>query len=382
MYARSEFPEPDRILGCLLGGAIGDALGAPIERATLTEIHARHGEDGLTGYDGPAGGEGIVTGDTQLALLTAEALIQASVRARTRGIGGATGGLLQWNYLRWLESKDGRAAGPEPLEAGGLVPLRGSGLSALPEMRARRGPGRSCVSALRKAAERGEPGHPLGTVETPINDSKGCGGVLRAAPAGLAFSSHAAFGTGCEVAALTHGHPSGYLPAGVLAATVWSLLRGADLPSALATARTALETHRGHDETSRALDAATALAEAGPPSPEGLETLGRGRVGTQALAIAVCAALPATEPGSVRPALLSAINHSGDSDATGALCGYLLGALHGTLGLPGHWQSGLDLRRVVIQIAADAALEFGPNPPTEPGWYGAPMSWLLCYPEA
>jgi ADP-ribosylglycohydrolase len=88
------FPAPDRILGCLLGGAIGDALGAPIEGASLVRIRARYGEDGLKEYGGT--GEGAITDETQLTLLTAEALVQASVRARSKGIGGATGGLLQW----------------------------------------------------------------------------------------------------------------------------------------------------------------------------------------------------------------------------------------------------------------------------------------------
>jgi ADP-ribosylglycohydrolase len=381
----ARFPDPDRIMGCLLGGAIGDALGAPIEGASLAEIRAEYGEDGLKEFSGTRVRKGAITDETQLTLLTAEALVQASVRARTRGIGGAATGLLQWAYLRWLSAQDEQPPGQGPVGAGGR-------LSAQPEMHARRGPGRTTLSALRKAADRGQPGNPLGTIEEPINDSKGCGGVIRAAPAGFGFSPlvpegipgcrEAAFRTGCAAAALTHGHPSGYLPAGVLAAGVWGLLRGADLPDALESARAELETHRGHDETSRALDAATALAAAGPPTPERLETLGGGWVGEEALAIGVCAALTSTEPETVPTALRSAVNHSGDSDSTGSICGNLLGARHGTAGLPGHWQSGVELRRTIIQIAADAALEFGPNPPTEPGWYGAPMSWLFEYPEA
>jgi hypothetical protein len=183
-------PGPDRIMGCLLGGAIGDALGAPVE--------------------------GAITAGTQLTLVTAEALIQASVRARSKGIGGATGGLLQSAYLRWHRAQDDPVPGaPDPGE---------TWLSAQSEMRAWRAPGRTCLSALRAAAARGKPGHPLGTVERPINDSKGCAGVVRAAPAGFGFSPRApggvsaylraGFEDGCAAGALTHGHPSGHLPAG------------------------------------------------------------------------------------------------------------------------------------------------------------------------
>jgi ADP-ribosylglycohydrolase len=380
----TRFPDPDRILGCLLGGAIGDALGAPIEGTSLAGIRTEYGEDGLKEYSGTRVREGAITDQTQLTLFTAEALVQASIRARSKGIGGAVLGILQWSYLRWLQSQDETI--PDQLR------VDDDWLSTRPEMRARRGAGRTCLSALRKAAERGKPGHPLGTVETPINDSKGCGGMTRTAPIGLGFSPFVpagipecrkgVFELGCSAAALTHGHPSGYLPAGVLAATVWGLLRGADLPGALEAARAELETQRGHDETSRALDAATALAATGPPTPEQLETLGGGWVGEEALAIGVCAALTGTGPTAVPTALRLAVNHSGDSDSTGSICGNLLGARFGSAGLPGHWQSGVETRRIIIQIAADTALEFGPNPPTEPHWDDVPKSWFSRHLQA
>ena len=36
----------NKILGCLVGGGIGDALGAPIEFMSLDEIHTAFGPDG------------------------------------------------------------------------------------------------------------------------------------------------------------------------------------------------------------------------------------------------------------------------------------------------------------------------------------------------
>src|SRR5262252_4934383 len=39
-----------RVRGCLLGGAIGDALGAPVEFMRLEEIKERFGPDGITDY--------------------------------------------------------------------------------------------------------------------------------------------------------------------------------------------------------------------------------------------------------------------------------------------------------------------------------------------
>ena len=75
-------PNNDQFRGCLLWGAVGDALGAPIEFWSLSEIRSRFGPDGVTGY---VGGTGAVTDDTQMALFTAEGLIRASVQQRLGG---------------------------------------------------------------------------------------------------------------------------------------------------------------------------------------------------------------------------------------------------------------------------------------------------------
>ena len=42
-----EVTTADRFRGCLLGGAIGDALGAPIEFHSLSEIRAMYGRGGI-----------------------------------------------------------------------------------------------------------------------------------------------------------------------------------------------------------------------------------------------------------------------------------------------------------------------------------------------
>jgi ADP-ribosylglycohydrolase len=41
-----------RIYGCLLGGMIGDAMGAPVEGKTYAQIEAAYGPDGVTDFDG------------------------------------------------------------------------------------------------------------------------------------------------------------------------------------------------------------------------------------------------------------------------------------------------------------------------------------------
>lgn len=88
--------------------------------------------------------------------------------------------------------------------------------------------------------------------------------------------------------------------------------------------------------------------------------LGGGWRGEQALAIGVCAALVAED---LRDGLLLAVNHTGDSDSTGAICGNILGAIHGTAAIPAEWLAELELRDVIERLAGDALAEFGYTPP-------------------
>ena len=92
---------------------------------------------------------------------------------------------------------------------------------------------------------------------------------------------------------------------------------------------------RGEEECLRALGEAIASLREGPATAEGIEQLGQGWVAEEALAIAVYSAAGAVQEGLESPeatfehGVRLAVNHSGDSDSTGAICGYLLGALLG-----------------------------------------------------
>ncbi|MEV0077802.1 ADP-ribosylglycohydrolase family protein [Nocardia neocaledoniensis] len=373
----------DAVHGCLLGGAVGDALGAPVEALSLRRIREVYGREGVTDVEEPR-----ISEETQLTAFTVEALIRGSVRARAKGIGGATMGLLQQGMLVWLRGQVGEV--PEQ-----PVTLFSS-LSGHRELIEQRGVANSVYTALRQAAQRQAPTSPLGTRERPINNSKGSGAVMRAAPCGFGYAadrSGAATGTifelGCDAAALTHGHPSGWLPAGTLSALIYRLARGDDTPTALALARTELASYPDHEETSTALAAATALAarierEQRTPTPEDVESLGAGWIGPEALAIAVFAVLAAESLGGpahhiVRAGLLLSVNHSGDSDATGSLAGSLLGARYGHTALPRRWARTVDARPALDRLATDYCTEFGLTPPRDD--HGQPTrDWFDRYP--
>ncbi|MFG1865767.1 ADP-ribosylglycohydrolase family protein [Microbispora bryophytorum] len=347
--ATGDVPFGARVRGCLLAGAVGDALGAPVEFDSIAVIRRNHGRAGLTDLaPGWHGKTGLVTDDTQMTLFTVEGLIRADVRVREKGIGGGEVQVVRHAYLRWLDTQEHRVPPP----ADGLV--RTGRLREQTWLYSRRAPGNTCVSGLHadlgSLAAPGMPG--------PVNPgSKGCGTVMRSAPFGLAIRDpRAAFTLAAGCAQITHGHPTGYLAAGAFAALVCSLSQGAPLATAVHDTLGLLAELPAHEETTAAIEAAIALAGTAEPSPEAVETLGGGWVAEEALAIAVYCALVSGD--DIERALLLAVNHSGDSDSTGSLCGNLLGTVHGDAALPGHWVSQLEGRDTVIELADDFTTHF------------------------
>ncbi|SJZ61235.1 ADP-ribosylglycohydrolase [Marinactinospora thermotolerans DSM 45154] len=364
-----------RVRGCLLGGAIGDALGAPVEFMTLAGIRAEHGAAGVREYvadhsDGTPR-HGLVTDDTQMTLFTVEGLIRAGVRA-DRGT-GFTPAPVHHAYLRWLDTQLHDA--PTGRRDGLLQGQRW--------LYARRAPGTTCLSALEAVHERAGAGRiPFGT--PAANNSKGCGGVMRSAPFGLlatpAWSQEPpVFDWAAEAAGYTHGHPTGRLASGALALLVRRLVAGDGLDEALEATLAELVTRPGHEETSAALRAARAAARDLPVCAETVERLGGGWIAEEALAIAVYAALVHPGPEEFTDALALAVTHSGDSDSTGAICGNILGALHGETALPPELAFEVEGRGTILELADDFVWEFTAGRRLH-GDHGPHTRWSSRYP--
>lgn len=292
-----DFDFVDRVLGCLVGGAMGDALGAPVEFLSIEQIQEKYGKDGIQNYDKAYGIVGAITDDTQMMIATGAGILGARNQEPKHVLDS-----IWYRYQQWLEMQKR-------------------------EDHLRRAPGNTCLSSL-------EDGRP-GSIDNPINDSKGCGGVMRIAPVGIL---DAPFIMGCRIAALTHGNPSGYLPAGFLAALLRDLFRGKPLQDAVVLGFQRIREVDGYIETYRAVHRAWRLAihlQLDPkPVHELADQLGEGWTGHEALAIGLYCALVAKD---FRSGLRMAVNHSGDSDSTGAIAGNILGAVHGCRNLPGEW---------------------------------------------
>jgi ADP-ribosylglycohydrolase len=351
----------------LLGGAIGDALGGPVEFEDGRSIVAKH-PGGLREFVSGQWPAGTITDDTQMTLFTVEGLIRASVRT-DRGL-GFTVAVVQHAYDRWLDTQ--LLPGPSGERDGWL---QGEAW-----LYARRAPGNTCLSALTEA-RKGEPRIPQFGAEA-VNDSKGCGGAMRVAPFGLlpaVYPIDWIFDSAATAAGYTHGHPTGKLASGALAAIICEICGGATLDAALDTTAALLAQHPGNEETSTALSQGRHLAATAPAGPVTVERLGGGWVAEEALAIAVFAALAYPQPEQFLDALALAVTHSGDSDSTGAICGNILGALHGETALPAELVFTVEGRAVILQLADDFALEFTAGSRLHGDW-GPHTSWTTRYP--
>lgn len=344
----SDLVKRNRYRGCLLGGSVGDALGASVEFMNLAEIQRQHGADGIRDYAMAYGRLGAITDDTQMTLFTADGMLRGHVRASMRGIGPVFASVTSHAYLRWLLTQGSRSeALVENLRPGWLFGHR--------ELFSRRAPGNTCISALQglRAFD-----------ERASNDSKGCGGVMRVAPVGMFMANWLdngeavdqrltqTFELACQIAAITHGHPTGQLAAGVFAVVVAQILHGLPLLAAVDCAKAALRRHTGHAETLAAIEHAQTLAATRPDQTAAVRELGEGWVAEEALAIGLYCALCARDFES---GVVLAVNHDGDSDSTGAITGHLLGAIRGAESIPDRWLAPLELREVIEAMADDLA---------------------------
>lgn len=204
----------DRIRGSLIGGAIGDALGYPVEFIYSFEgIQARYGERGITRLDTKQfwlddeeqSGKAVVSDDTQMTLFTANGLLNA----KRLKIGMKYGICLA--YIEWYLTQIGKKSGK----------YKDCWISSIPELNKRRAPGNTCMTSL-DDIYRGK---------DPVNNSKGCGGVMRVAPIPLysavqdRMSIEDADRLAADAAEITHQHPLGFLSAALMSHVIYRLAR-------------------------------------------------------------------------------------------------------------------------------------------------------------
>ena len=156
---------------------------------------------------------------------------------------------------------------------------------------------------------------------------------------------------GVTAGALTHGHPDGYAPAGVMALLIRKLLQDASWHEAIEAGLMALREHPQATGTRTLLGEVQAALDAGGTARTSA-SFGQGWVGDEALAVGLHAAATA---GSFAEAIEVAANHDGDSDSTASIAGQLYGAKHGLAALPAEAVYRVDVIEPILEVVGEWA---------------------------
>ncbi|MEU6476147.1 ADP-ribosylglycohydrolase family protein [Streptomyces sp. NPDC047017] len=351
-----------RVRGALLGVALGDALGAPVDGLDLGALREAHGPEGVVDLVPAYGRRGAVTHLTQLTLFTVDGLIRAQVRRDAGAWHPPTD--LHRAYLRWAATQ--RDWGPdERREEDGW-------LAREEWLYVRRDPPRSLLGGFGDTV--------MGTVEAPKNPAEtGPEAAARSAPFGLlvGWEPQLVVQLAVECAVQSHGHPTACLAAGAYAVIVHALARGDALDGAVQKALALLAVRPGHEPVSDALKHALGAVRQGMPGPARVAELAGDGTAPGLLAVAVYCALVGED---VRHGLCLAVNQDGPSGAAGALTGGLLGTLHGETALPPAWLAELEGRPALLTLADDFAMEMTQGPALH-GPTGSSPGWLARYPR-
>ncbi len=331
----------DNFRACLIGGAIGDAVGRPIERVRIGEIKNRYGEDGIQDM-ATVGMKGRFTDDTQMTIFTADGLIKSALKTGDTEEAPDYKTVYE-SYKDWYKTQtEGRKNEPEIMQDRGWI-------GKLDELYYPNGAGRTTLGAMESGI--------MGTPENPINNANSCGAVMRVAPAGLMYHEDPkmAFDVGVRCGAMTHSGAEAYLPAGVFAAMIAYIVQGETLENALDKSIDILKEYDQSEASAKLVklleDAKEYAKDDSLDHEVAIDKLGKGWRGDEALAITAYCVLK--EPNDFKKAVLMAVNHDGDSDSTGAMVGNILGAHLGSDEIPQDWAENVEISEEIKELADD-----------------------------
>lgn len=318
--------------GCLLGLAVGDALGEPADKLTWDQIREDFGPQGLMGYAGDAP---RVTSHTQLCAFTANGLLLGQTQGQLTGKMAPFARYMALSQKEWAKAQRPHSRQPERTYCW---------VYWLDQFRRRACADSRMLEML--AADR------LGTPTEPINQLDGSGSLAAAVAAGLFGADPARLGA--EAVALTYGHSTAILSGAIVADMVHRVVnrRGEPLEALMRETLAAVdEAFSPAFPKARTVTAAVAyamdLAEQGKGSLEMLVC----QTAPQVLAGAAYTLMTCGDDFDA--AMITAVNHSGRSSAVASLVGAILGARLGEQALPEFYADGLDAAAPLRTLADD-----------------------------
>lgn len=331
--------------GCLLGMAVGDAMGYTVDDRSLEQIRQDYGPEGLLGYD-LVNGYADVSSYTQLAAFAGNGLLLGLTRGQMQGVMAP--------YVRYIALAEREWA--QTQRYSGNPERSVCWVSRDRELR-----GRRCMDTrMLDTLSRGKPG----SLEEPVNRFVTPGAMTVAIPVGLFFNPlrtgrEEIDRLGAEAVALTHGAPQAFLSGGVLAHIISRLIwdGSRNLKELVKESIEALqegfgrEYHRQANEVRDGLNMALRLAGSHNVScVDAMEHLKCTTV-PEILAGAVYAAL--CYENNFDEAMIAAVNHSGCSAAVGAVTGAILGAKLGEEAIPEFYLEPLEPIELLRELADD-----------------------------
>lgn len=304
----------DRIKGSLLCGAYGDALGYPVENMSGFEIFRRYGPMGMQ-FPSISKGKVRFSNDTQMSLLAVNGIILRDSYMRDHKEVPEPIHFVYPMYRSWahyqIEKPPEDDGGSWILKEQSMRDIRNSGDTSLQQI------------IKSKIPE---------TIESKCNNSKGSSGIVRTSAYGMRFPPEEAIRYGCADAATVHGHPLGWMSAGLLSGIISHIVHeGKDIETSVLSSLNDMESLYGTNIDWPYLKSLieSAVEESHKEynhSLNGIKKFGKGQIAEDALTMAVYASLRFTD---IYDILRFSVNHSGRSDIVGSITGNIIGAHYG-----------------------------------------------------
>jgi ADP-ribosyl-[dinitrogen reductase] hydrolase len=297
----------EKFKGTLVGCAVGDALGMPLEGMDAAAIRAEHGR--VTDFLDSRFGAGMLTDDTQMTITLAQSIIE---------LGKFDEGHASFKFGVWIDLSDR-----------GVKEARGVGKASSEASR-----------LLHSGAGADESGQ----------DSAGCGAAMRAAPIGLRyyFNMDALYRSATAQARLTHTDPRAIAGS---AAVAYGVARGINDEGDLDPGQLAMDVGSFVADPSPAMSAKlSGLADYLDATPEeGFAYTGTGAAAIETVPAAFFAFL--RTPGDLEETVVTAANAGGDTDSIAALAGAISGSFNGLGAIPDRWKNKVEGGAYIESVA-------------------------------
>ncbi len=321
----------NKIKGCMLGGAIGDALG--YER-----------KNNIVSKSIQSNNKIVISDNTQMALFTANALLYEYTNYSINKTEPLYRETIYLSYLDWLQTQTSKENGKKV-----------SWIRDIQELNLSRSTDNNCIKILESGVK--------GTLEKPINNYNEAIAITRIAPIGLFLKNKEEVGmVAASSSALTHGNPLVIISSYALSLLIHFLsTTNKSIKDSLTDAiylcnKVDIYDQKTKEYFNTLMNKVINLSEQNISDIEAIRKLGEGYKAEEAFAIALYSCLKYLN--SFNDAIMCSISHGGNSSATGAITGNIIGTYLGYYKIPHKLINNLEMNDVINEIASDLGRDY------------------------